>query len=297
MKKTTKGVIYIATGEKYINEVLVSAASLKKHMPNLSITLFSDLDVKSSYFDKIIKIKDPVYDFEDMVRWMYRSPYDYTLYLDSDTYICDDFSELFDLLDRFDIAAAHVPLGKGPHIKGVSESFESFNGGVILFKKSSRMEWFFSEWLRLYLKDKKKGHSNLANTTLIKADKELYRKRMNPKGVFNEPSLKEALYKSSLRLVTLTKVYDFRGRCGYVNGAVKIIHTRRGNFDSIEKIINHFIGPRLYMWKGSGQRRNRLCVDVYDNEKIILQLLFKISAKLKKRSRMYDKLIKIIKNA
>ena len=262
--KKTKGIIYIATGKQFVDEAIVSAASLKKHMPNLPITLFSDLDVKSSYFDNVIKIKNPAYGFEDKVRCIGLSPYDHTLVLDSDTYICDDFSELFDLLDKFDIAAAHVPFGRSPHIKGVSESFESLDGGIILFKKSSKVERFFSEWLRLYLRDKKKGHANLANTTLIKTDKESYRKRMNSKGVFNEPSFKEALYKSSLRLVTLTKVYDLRGRYGYVNGAVKIIHTRRGNFNSfnsIDKIINHFIGPRLYMWKDSRQGRNpRLCV-------------------------------------
>jgi alpha-N-acetylglucosamine transferase len=32
-----------------------------------------------------------------------------TIFLDTDTYVIDNIDELFDLLERFDIAAAHAP--------------------------------------------------------------------------------------------------------------------------------------------------------------------------------------------
>ncbi|GAI43356.1 unnamed protein product, partial [marine sediment metagenome] len=153
--KKTRGVIYIATGENYVNEALASAASLKKHMPNLPVTLFTDIDVKSKYIDNVVKINNPKYTFEDKVRYISKSPYNYTLFLDTDTYICDDFSELFDLLDRFDIAVSKLPLRKLSNIKDIPKSFMLLDSSIILFKKSPKTQKLFSNWLKLYLRDKK----------------------------------------------------------------------------------------------------------------------------------------------
>jgi len=37
------------------------------------------------------------------------SPFNRTVFLDTDTQVCSEFFELFDLLDRFDLAVAHAP--------------------------------------------------------------------------------------------------------------------------------------------------------------------------------------------
>lgn len=250
MKKKTKGVIYIATGKNYVNEVLVSAASLKKHMPDLSVTLFSDLDVKSSYFDTVIKIKNPAYGFEDKVRNIGKSPYDYTLFLDTDTYVCDNFSELFDLLDRFDIGITKFSLRKLSHLKGIPKSFMLIDSGIILFKKSSETKKLFFDWLKLYLRDKKREHINLPNKKEIRKWVEGFRRRNKNAGIPDAPSLNEAVYNSKLRFMTLTGDYDFRGQLGFVNGKVKIIHMRKKNFDLINKIINSKVSQRVYIWCG-----------------------------------------------
>jgi len=55
----SRGIIYIATGEKYIKEALISAASLKDKMPDLSITLFSSKEVNSQVFNEVILINNP----------------------------------------------------------------------------------------------------------------------------------------------------------------------------------------------------------------------------------------------
>ncbi len=239
------GVVYIATGKNCVDEVLISAASLKKHMPDLSVTLFSDIDVKSKYFDNVIKIKEPKYSFEDKVRYISKSPYDLTLFLDNDTYICDDVSGLFDLLDRFDIAAAHVP-SIGDLVKNIPESFTSFNNGVVAFKKSSKTKLFFSNWLKLYLRDKKRSHINAVDLKII--EKSFQKKLHKKKGIRSQASFKEALYNSNLRIATLTRIYNFKGKCGFVHGKVKIIHGHRRNPDLIEKIINSKLLPRVYIW-------------------------------------------------
>ncbi|MGD1805658.1 hypothetical protein ACP6PL_09495 [Dapis sp. BLCC M126] len=63
----SRGVIYIATGEKYINKALISAASLKEKIPDLPITLFSSKEVNSQVFNKVILINNPQYEWIDKI--------------------------------------------------------------------------------------------------------------------------------------------------------------------------------------------------------------------------------------
>lgn len=244
------GVVYVATGRQFVDEALVSAVSLKKHMPDLPVTLFTDIDVKSKYIDRVIKIKKPTYTFEDKVKYIGKSPYDYTLYLDADTYVCDDFSELFDLLDRFDMGITKFSLRKLSHLKGIPKSFMLIDSGVILFKKSSKTKKLFSDWLKLYLRDKKRDHINLPNKKEIRKWVEEFRRRNKNAGIPDAPSLNEAVYNSELRFITLTRDYDFRGQLGFVNGKVKIIHMRKMDFNLINKIINSKVSQRVYIWCG-----------------------------------------------
>ena len=249
--KKTKGVIYITTGKKYVEEVIRSAASLKKHMPKLPITIFSDEELSSSLFDKVIKIKNPKYRMEDKSENISKSPYDYTLFLDADTYICDDISELFELLNRFDIGLAHAKIRKDYFRKGIPDSFPEFNGGVILFKKSPKMNNFFSEWRKLYSKDKNKDVSNFYSEEFLKYKGKEFLSRKKEitikKGINEQPSLGEALYKSNLRISILPEEYNLRMSIGYVGGKVKIIHTHAKNPEKIAEIINSKIRPRIYM--------------------------------------------------
>ena len=241
MKEKTKGVIYIATGKRYVDEALVSAASLKKHIPNLPITLFTDVDVKSKYIDNVVKINNPKYTFEDKVRYINKSPYDYTIYLDTDTYLCDDVSELFDLFDKFDMAIARFPMEEGSNINGIPKSFVLLDTGIILFKKSSKTKKFFLNWAKLY-QSVKKGSVNLG---FIKKNKSQWIK----KGIHDAPIFSKIIYNSKIRFTTLTKGYYFRGKCGFVNSKVKIIHYRRRDFNLIDKTINSSLAPRIYLWQ------------------------------------------------
>ncbi len=264
MRKQNVGVIYIATGKKYVDEALVSAATLKKHVPDLPVTLFSDLDVKSSYFDRIIKIKNPVFGFEDKIRQMPKTPYDLTLFLDTDTYICDDISELFDLLDRFDIAARHANRRKQYFIENVPGSFTELNSGVVVFKKSNELKLLFSNWLKFYLRDKKKDLSELYTSEIIrycpetqtreskvkvgfKKKIDYLKKRKFPRGINDQPTFREALYKSKLRMAILPSKYNMRKK-GFVNGKVKIIHGRYWDFGLVERVINSSHSPRVFVW-------------------------------------------------
>lgn len=224
------GVIYVATGRKYIDEALQSAASLKEQMPDLPITIYSSEEINSPYFEKNVLIESPKYGLDDKIPWMYKSPYERTLFIDTDTYICFHFLELFTLLDRFDIAVAHAPrrmIKKYPvYDSEVSESFPEPNTGVILFKKSPKVEQFFSEWYNLYYKYREVAVHQPCD----------------------QPAFRDALYKSDLRIATLTPEYNCRFEWPtFVSGKVKILHGRHPDLPEVASRINSKKGKRVLL--------------------------------------------------
>jgi hypothetical protein len=162
------GIIYIATGRKYIEEALKSVASLKAVTPSVHVTLFSDERVSSPNVDEVIMIEGSKGQREPLdqavnsskgmfnkVYYMSRSPYERTLFLDSDTYIVNDISDLVPLLDRFDLAVAHAPHrsprrpAEQKRFQQIPPSFPVMNTGVVLLRRSERTKAFFSKWLRV----------------------------------------------------------------------------------------------------------------------------------------------------
>lgn len=232
------GVIYVATGEKYVDEARVSAASLKDNMPNIHVTLFSDKDAQGNHFDEIVLVENPQYGMADKILSIQRSPFERTLYLDADTYICDDISELFPLLDRFDIAATHKGRRFWFPAEGVPESFPEFNGGIILFKNSPLVRDLFADWYRRFRQQE------------VSEDFP---------AVPDEATFREAMYFSNVRIATLTSEYNcqFGHFGGFHHRTVKILHGRHPNLPAIARVINANTGKRVFVWQ---ERRRTLKV-------------------------------------
>ncbi|MEA5577336.1 hypothetical protein [Anabaena sp. UHCC 0451] len=233
----SNGVIYIVTGENCSYEACQSAISLKRHNPDLSITIFTDQQVQEDCFERVIPISTYIYNScrqSAKLSYLAQSPYQNTLYLDSDTYICDDIRELFMLLEKFDLAAAHASQRWGVEytVENIPDCFPEFNAGILLFKKSPQVEEFFNTWLSLYQRDLKR---NLVSNYLP-----------------DQPTFREAIYHSNLRVATLTPEYNCRFiQPGFVNKAVKILHGRHFNLSNIAETINvnnkrriHYMGMR-----------------------------------------------------
>lgn len=267
----SKGVIYIAVGSQYVAEAVTSAASLKKCMSNLPITLYSSEPVASPYFNQVKVIDSPRYDTPgiDKISNMYDSPYEYTLFLDSDTYICADLLEIFNLLDKFDMAVAHAPFRIAPtHINGrewipyqfteIPESFPEMNTGVILYKKNYKVQHFFQKWLNL-CEQKVKNHG---------------------KPLHDQATFRSVLYESELRTATLTPEYNCRFIFPvFVSGQVKVLHGRPPNFELIASKINSETGMRVFTPQDFHQPQS----EIGDETKINLNSrLLKIREDLKK---------------
>jgi len=215
------GVIYIATGEMYVKEARKSVDQLKSIM-NVDVTLFTDTKINQGPFDNVVTIGESNSGFAGKVELMKKTPYEKTIFLDTDTYVLNDISDIFDLLKNFDICIAQNEKGYGfdelppDHIyRDIPTGFPEFNTGVIGFKMSSELERFLDEWLDLFVKDKQQQYYESDVIT-------------------DQQSFRVALYKSDLRHNVLPMNYNcvFR-RCGYLNGEVKLFHGRLLNFEGV----------------------------------------------------------------
>src|SRR6185295_17196373 len=159
------GYLYVAAGApKYLQEAKISATSLRAVDPTAHITLITDKPIDGVLFDEVVI--QPVAFTAWRAGVSYRtkhiyndSPYEKTLYLDTDTYIYEPCQDLFGLLDHFDVCMAAAPADMHePFIDGkpLTACFP-YNAGVIAFKKNDRNEFLFRTWHERYDKKLREG--------------------------------------------------------------------------------------------------------------------------------------------
>ena len=145
------GILYIAFGKDHIRDLEYSVKTVKKIHPDLSITLFTDSPYDNKHIDHMVlkHMKNSRVKQE----YLWDSPYDNTLYMDSDTGVVGNILESFNLMERFDIAATHDLIRKHdkkskkyPDYANIPDGFPEYAGGVILFRKSDVVKNFFDIW-------------------------------------------------------------------------------------------------------------------------------------------------------
>lgn len=182
----TRGVVYVASGRKYLEEAGHSAASVRQTNPDLPIGLVTDDEsVAPGRFDHVLRLKAPRQTSFDKLQ-MVRAPWERTLFLDTDTLVHARLDSVFALLDRFDFAAVQRSSGYHYALEGVPQTFPEFNSGVIAFRQGPEVEAFFRRWAELY--------DALAETS---------------ERTFDQKSLRAALYASPLRIANLPPEYNF----------------------------------------------------------------------------------------
>lgn len=191
-----QGIIYCATGKKYINEAEISVKSLRDYNHDLNVSIFIDdlnfLNKESDLFNSIHVIKNPEYSFGDKISTIENTPYEKTIFLDTDTIIADDISELFHILKRYDMAIAHIPLK--------NRKYPEFNTGVIAYNLNHRTKKFFRLWNENY---DRATHNN------------------------DQISFLMTMSNTSISTFILPPKYNFRiPIASYVQDKIKIFHSR-----------------------------------------------------------------------
>lgn len=178
------GVIMAAIGPKYIDMAYRAAESVVLHNPGVHVDLFTDADRERGPFSRV-HILDEVW-IRSKVDAMLQSRFEKTLYLDVDLHVLADISEIFELLDRFDITATHdqyrnSAAARRTYKEAIPNAFPQVNSGVLGFRQSAPVMELLLEW-----KSEIKSHG-------IGRD---------------QPSLRELLWNRGLKLSILPPEYN-----------------------------------------------------------------------------------------
>jgi hypothetical protein len=225
MKELSAGFYFIATGGRFLNEACRSAERIRSLMPGFPLAIASNLSPPKDLFNHHIAIANPQFSFSDKIGPLFTTPFEKTVFLDTDTWLCTPVKELFEVLDRYDMALARAPMRETAGSIAPA-CFSELNTGVIAYQKNEVVFSVISRWAAIYEE----------------------RMLINPEEN-DQPALRDALWLSQASLLVLPAEYNFRfimpsfaGR-----GSVKILHGRHYNYPSLERLINRSRSPRVFL--------------------------------------------------
>jgi hypothetical protein len=252
----SEGIIYVAAGQSYVDEAQQSARQVRDVMPDVSITLFTDADNPRPPFDRVFPFpiqESPATAKLIKVSCMVASPYERTLFLDSDVYLCAPIEEVFELLNVFDIAIAHAPnrlyFPDDPYPSSLPAAFPELNTGVIAYRRDEE-----------------------AVKSLLKSWEDIYVKMHKESGVNRDQiSFRKCIYDSNVRFTVLPPEYNYRFPFpAYLDGLVRILHGRHPDLEHVETYVNQSTERRVIEpWMLSPELTTRVrhfvrhCIDLF----------------------------------
>jgi Nucleotide-diphospho-sugar transferase len=201
------GVLFVATGAGYRTLAARAAASVAGVCPGLAIDLFTDAPFEAPAFAHVHLLEEVW--FRSRIDAMTRTRFERTLHLDADVLALADLRDVFDVLDRFDIALAHDQRRNSPAANAVwrrelPNAFPQFNGGVIAYRNSPEVLAFLAAW------------TDALRTSGLKRD---------------QPVLRELLWESDLRIATLPPEYNLLDK-----GEI----ARWDRFQTAPRLLHHY---------------------------------------------------------
>jgi len=187
-----RGVVYIAFGQAYLAEMELSIRSLKQFHPDMPITVFSDTLSPSL----------PVIDWRPIapshlrpkVDHLSQTPYEQTLFLDTDTIIASPIDDMFEILPKFDLGLCHDLARKRERYSRIINEYSlipyaypELNTGVIVFQKNQKTTDLFHRWNKLFY-------------------------RYLPDVPWDQPTFRVAVWQSSANLHVFPTEYNIRSK-------------------------------------------------------------------------------------
>ena len=225
MSGATRGVVYVATGDRYVAEAAESLASLRLSNPGLAAALITDHHTPPGGWELVIPLPSPTYSLRDKIA-MRCVPWETVLFLDTDTFIATGLSHLFEMLESgFDLFAHQLFEGHNYELEGVPHSFPEFNTGVIGFRNTPSVQrQLFDAW----------GHWYDEYSSVTRCDQRSFRK---------------AVYISGLRHAVLPPEYNFRPLAtNFAIMNLRIIHGRPvSSLDALRRTVDVNLVHRAYV--------------------------------------------------
>lgn len=221
---------YVATGEAYMREAVLSGATLRRHHPEIPIYLLTDCPpVESGPFTAVVRPQGLIEHSPIDKLLAYEVPHERVIFIDSDTHVLGNLASIFEVLHTFDMALLQeVSRGWDYELPGLPLAFPEYNTGVVAFRKSEAMKEFFLKWRKNFAK---------------------FHKRLILRGTpfADQPAFRYTLFHSKLRVGTLPSEYHFLGDYpNYIMWKALLIHGR-GNYDRVARQVNEQLGYRAYV--------------------------------------------------
>jgi hypothetical protein len=264
-KDLSRGIVFVAIDRHIFKLAEQCAQRIGEIMPDVPVEIFTDQQESSSAFSRIERVRSTGSPLRDKIVTMIKSPFQRTIYLDADTWVCERLDDVFDLLDRFDVAAAHESELVVLDDTGIPASFPEFNAGVVAFRKSTKVAAFLEQWLSAF-------------------DEEFRRnKRTGDQG-----ALRSVVYSNDdIRFTVLPSRYNCRFvyGCGAYSEKVKILHTYASpeRFRSVERALNEsrelrvLLGDRVCYW--DKQHGKQKCISIMNRDRPVRKLRIDFDAR------------------
>lgn len=222
-----RGVVYAVTGEIHRRYAQQSARRVRELHPDLPILVFTD-EVAETEWPRNVEVRevaDPAFSLRDKVEalagYAADPAFDRTVYLDGDTWVCDD-GALPDLFEVLDAAPLGLAMDEGRELRRVKPDFgvdvdaptavPMPNSGVMPFRPAAVAD-LFADWERRY------GEHE----------------RADEPGVNDQPALREALVAGDCPWATFPPEYNLRitnvPRTYY--GPARVVHSMASNLPDL----------------------------------------------------------------
>lgn len=214
-KEKKRGILYIAFGESYRQECSQSIQSLKAFHPELPICVVTDAPWQYDPEPEVIQIRKAILNLGAKPAYIGDTPFEETLYLDTDTRIVRPIIAIFDLLRNYDIGIKF----RSQFLRGDPYFLPWCNSGVILFRKNESVSHTFKQWLQMY---------NQAE--------------MEQPGIkiLDDRCLSVAIAQGNARVIHLASALNFfLGEPQTTSSPLRIIHSRNGIEIKAAQEINH----------------------------------------------------------
>ncbi len=228
-----EGIIYSAAGELYVTEAIRSARSSLRYN-TIPHVLFSSVAREQEGLS-VIRFEPTGKPYADKIANMRRSPFERTLYLDTDTYVIDEIAHLLRLLERFDLVVAFTAEGRGPHDPEVPPAFYEFNTGVFAWRANERTARFLRAWEETYLDWYEHGDPFPTPGGGSRA------------GRADQLAFRRCAWESDVSIFVLAPEYNFRlGFPTAVAARVGILHGRHADLEGLALRVNAREVPRVW---------------------------------------------------
>jgi hypothetical protein len=232
-----RGIVFSATGERYVAAAL-EAASRSARLNPVRHVVFGTHE-GSAEGVRTMRFESCGNPHVDKIANMIATPFEETIYLDVDCLALLRITELFDLLGRYDIAAAHAPGYRGAANPEVPSCFYEINTGVVAYRRTPAVIELFEAWRATYL-------AWLENPPFEGADG----RRLGQ----DQPAFRHCLWRSGIPIYVLAPEYNWRVLApSFLCNAAKIVHGFVSEVDLLAAKVNQPpVRPRIYPALGRG---------------------------------------------